>query len=117
MKDIPTCRVFRYRYWTLAKNSGHLNNFAKGQNEQKSKQMNFQPLKVDFYLSNPRKKIDGKLIIHSDRTEFIIDTFNLDNEEPDEIPDKFKNITSESVIESKTFGKERGVTNRSDINQ
>ena len=116
IKDVPDCREFRYRYWVMDKNSEHLNNYAKAQKESnKSDHINFQPLKEDFYLSKPIKKIDGKLIIHKDRVEFITNNFDLTNTVSEEIPEKFKNSSSESKIESKKFGKERGETGRIDI--
>ena len=56
--DKPSCRKFRYRYWTISKDSQHLNAYAKAQlDSDKSNHINFQPLKVDFYLSEPVLKL------------------------------------------------------------
>jgi hypothetical protein len=107
--DDPKCRQFRFTYWTLDKNSEHLDLYAQAQlDSDKSNHINFQPYGVDFYLSLPVMKFTGVLTVHEDRTEFDFDFFDLDNTTPVEIPAKFACKDSESVIQSKNFGKERG---------
>ena len=69
--DKPSCRKFRIRYWTISKDSQHLNAYAKAQlDSDKSNQINFQPLKVDFYLSEPVLKFDGYLTVNENNTSF-----------------------------------------------
>ena len=109
LTDDPSCRQFRIRYWVINKDSAHLNAYAKAQlDSDKSNHINFQPLKVDFYLSEPIKKFDGILTVHDNRTEFNYTYFDIDNKVPEEIPAKFSGFNSESVLESKNFNKERG---------
>ena len=109
LTDDPSCREFRIRYWVINKDSAHLNAYAKAQlDSDKSNHINFQPLKVDFYLSEPIKKFDRILTVHDNRTEFNYTYFDIDNKVPEEIPAKFSGFNSESVLESKNFNKERG---------
>lgn len=109
LTDDASCRQFRLRYWVLPKDSEHLNLYAKAQLESpKSNHINFQPLKVDFYLSNPILKYDGVLTIHENHTEFQFNFFDLNNQTPEEIPAEYAGANSQSVVESKTLGKERG---------
>ena len=65
-------------------------------------------MKVDFYLSRPILKYDGVLTIHEDRTQFEFDFFDLNNQVPEEIPTEYTGANSQSVVESKKLGKERG---------
>lgn len=107
--DDASCREFRIRYWVLPKESKHLNLYAKGQLEsEKSNHINFMPLGRDFYLSLPILKYDGVLTIGKESTIMNFDFFDLTNQTPEEIPEKFKGFDSETLIEKKTFGKERG---------
>lgn len=109
LNDRHDCREFRFTYWTLDKNSEHLDLYAQAQlNSKKSNHINFQPYGVDFYLSRPVMKFTGVLTVHEDRTEFDFDFFDLDNTIPVEIPAEFACKDSKSVVESKKFGKERG---------
>jgi hypothetical protein len=109
LTDDPKCRQFRFTYWTLDKNSEHLNRYAQAQlDSDKSNHINFQPYGVDFYLSGLVMKLSGVLTVHDDRTEFNFDFFDLNNTTPVEIPTKFLDKTSQDVIKSKNFGKERG---------
>jgi len=107
--DDPKCRQFRFTYWTLDKNSEHLDRYAKAQlNSKKSNHINFQPYGVDFYLSLPVLKFTGVLTVHESSTEFDFEYFDLENTTPVEIPEKFANCVSEEVIANKNFNKERG---------
>jgi len=109
LSDDPQCREFRYTYWSLDKDSEHLNLYAQAQlDSDKSNHINFQPYGVDFYLSLPVMKFTGILKVHDDCTEFNFEFFDLDNTTPVDIPSKFAGKDSQSVIESKNFGKERG---------
>ena len=93
----------------IQKISTYLNAYAQAQfDSDKSNHINFQPLKGDFYLSEPIKKFDGILTVHADRTEFNYTYFDLDNQTPEEIPAKFSGLNSQTVLESKNFNKERG---------
>ena len=113
LTDDPSCREFRIRYWVINKDSAHLNAYAKAQlDSDKSNHINFQPLKVDFYLSEPIKKFDGILTVHDNRTEFNYTYFDLDNQTPEEIPEKFSGFNTKNVLESKNFNKERGEVGR-----
>ena len=113
LTDDPSCREFRIRYWTIDKNSQHLNDYAQRQlDSDKSNHINFQPLKVDFYLSKPVKKFDGILTVKDDKTEFNYDYFDLDNQTPEPIPAEYAGLTSHAVLESKKFNKERGEVGR-----
>ena len=109
LTDDPSCRQFRFRYWVISKDSKHLNDYAQAQlDSDKSNHINFQPLKVDFYFSKPVLKFDGILTVKDDKTEFNFDYFDLDNQTPEVIPTKYDGLTSEIVLESKNFNKERG---------
>ena len=111
--DKPSCRKFRYRYWTISKDSQHLNAYAKAQlDSDKSNHINFQPLKVDFYLSEPVLKFDGYLNVNENNTSFDFDYFNLENTIPEKIPARFSSKNSKDVLESKNFNKERGEVGR-----
>lgn len=110
--DNPGCRKFRLRYWTIDKNSEHLNGLAEAQNSQKSKGINFQPLKKDFYLSGPVLKFDGWLTVDADSTIMEFDVFDLSNTTPETIPGKYKGLSSKEIIENKKYGKARGLTTR-----
>ena len=113
LTDDPSCREFRIRYWVIDKNSEHLNAYAQAQlDSDKSNHINFQPLKIDFYLSKPIKKFDGILTVHADRTEFNYTYFDLDNQTPEPIPTEYAGLTSQTVLESKKFNKERGEVGR-----
>ena len=113
LTDDPSCREFRVRYWVINKDSKHLNAYAQAQlDSDKSNHINFQPLKVDFYLSEPMKKFDGILTVHADRTEFNYTYFDLDNKTPEPIPAEYAGLTSQTVLESKKFNKERGEVGR-----
>lgn len=104
-----SCRQFRIRYWTLNKDSMHLNLYAKAQlKSKKSDHINFQPLKVDFWLSRPILKYDGVLTLHDDKTSVTFNYFDPHNQTQEEIPEEFRGLLSEDVIKSKKFGKERG---------
>ena len=107
--DHHSCREFRVRYWVVSKDSQHLNAYAQAQlDSDKSNHINFQPLGVDFYLSLPVKKFDGILTVHENSTEFEFDFFDPDNTTPEQIPSQFAGKTTESVVGSKNFNKERG---------
>lgn len=109
LTDDPKCREFRYTYWTLDKDSEHLDLYAQAQlASKKSNHINFQPYGVDFYLSRPVMKFSGVLKVHDDRTEFDFDFFDLNNTTPVEIPEQFSNCISEEVVANKKFNKERG---------
>lgn len=109
LSDDSKCRQFRFTYWTLDKDSEHLDRYAQAQlDSDKSNHINFQPYGVDFYLSRPVMKFTGVLTVHDDRTEFDFDFFDLNNTTPVDIPDKFVTRDSQSVIEGKNFGKDRG---------
>lgn len=111
--DEPSCRKYRYRYWTIDKDSKHLNAYAKAQfSSKKSNHINFQPLKIDFYLSEPVLKFDGYLTINENNTSFDFNYFNPENTTPEIIPEKFDGKNSEDVLESKKFNKERGKVGR-----
>ena len=113
LTDDPSCREFRIRYWVIDKNSQHLNDYAQRQSDSdKSNHINFQPLKVDFYLSKPVKKFDGILTVKDDKTEFDYDYFDLDNQTPEPIPVEYAGLTSHAVLECKKFNKERGEVGR-----
>lgn len=108
--DLPSCRTFRIRYWVIPKNSIHLNAYAKAQlDSKKSNHINFQPLKKDFYMSGPILKYDGILTVHDKSTEFNFTYFDMDNIEPEKIPREYASLSSEDVLKSKKFGKERGI--------
>jgi hypothetical protein len=112
LTDDPTCREFRFTYWTISKDSKHLNNYAKAQlDSNKSNHVNFQPLKADFYLSEPVMKFSGVLTV-GDSTEFEFDYFDLNNTTPVTIPAGYSHLTSEQLIEKKAFNKSRGVWER-----
>jgi len=107
--DEPSCREFRIRNWVIDKNSRHLNNYASAQLEStKSNHINFQPLKADFYMSEPRLIFDLKLSVLDDKTEVTFHEFNLHPEKAITIPEQFRSLNSDSVIARKSFGKERG---------
>ncbi len=109
LSDDPTCREFRFTYWTISKDSLHLNAYAKAQlDSDKSNHINFQPRKVDFYLSEPVMKFSGVLTVSDNKTEFEFDYFDLNNTTPESIPTEYTNLTSETIIEKKSFNKERG---------
>ena len=109
LTDDPSCRQFRFRYWVVSKDSEHLNDYAQEQlDSDKSNHINFQPLKVDFYFSKPVLKFDGILTVKDDKTEFDFNYFDLDNQTPEEIPEKFSGFNTKNVLESKNFNKERG---------
>jgi len=114
--DLHTCRKFRVRYWIIDKDSEHLNAYARGQyDSEKSNHINFQPLKVDFYLSKPVLIFDGFLTVKSNKTVMEFDYFDLNNKACVEIPAKFKTKTSKKIIEGKNFGKERGDIKRKQL--
>ena len=109
LRDDPSCRQFRFRYWVIAKDSKHLNSYAQAQRDSdKSNHINFQPLKVDFYLSGPVLKFDGVLTVNEGSTSFDFDYFDMDNQTPEKIPAKFAGSNSQFVLESKNFNKDRG---------
>ena len=109
LTDDASCRQFRIRHWVVPKDSKHLNLYAKAQLESpKSNHINFQPLKVDFWLSGPILKYDGVLTIHEDKTEVEFNFFDMDNQVPEEIPAEYAGANSQDVVESKKLGKERG---------
>jgi ribosomal protein L40E len=109
MTDNPSCNQYRIRYWVISKDSKHLNAYAKAQLESnKSNHINFQPLKVDFYLSNPILKFDGVLTVNEGSTSMNFNYFNPENQVSEEIPAEFIDVDSQTVIESKNFNKERG---------
>lgn len=113
LSDDPTCRQFRFTYWTLDKNSDHLDRYAQAQlDSKKSNHINFQPFGVDFYLSKPVMKFTGVLTVQEDHTEFDFDFFDLDNTTPVDVPSKFSGMESQSVVDRKNFGKDRGEWNR-----
>ena len=113
LTDDPSCRLFRFRYWVVSKDSEHLNDYAQEQlDSDKSNHINFQPLKVDFYFSKPVLKFDGILTVKDDKTEFDFNYFDLDNQTPESIPAKYAGLTSKMVLESKNFNKERGEVGR-----
>ena len=134
VKDHPSCREFRVRFWNIAKDSSHLNKYATGQYESpKSNHINFQPLKNDFYLSRPVLIIDGILKINeNDINTFDYNFFDLNNQTPEEIPEEYipeeykkeyrltgevPERLSEEVIQKKKFGKDRGKTSRQSLSK
>ena len=67
----------------------------------KSNHINFQPLSADFYLSGPILIFDGILEILEDSTKFTLSFFDIDNVIPEEIPARYKDISSEEHINKK----------------
>ena len=113
LTDSPSCRKFRIRNWIIDKDSEHLNNYASAQlASKKSNHINFQPLKVDFYLSKPKLVFELTLEVLKTKTKVKFKEFNLDNKEPEKIPDIFKDKKSADVISKKAFGKKRGDVKR-----
>lgn len=109
----PSCRNFRIRNWVIKKDAEHLNNYAKAQyNIAKSDQINFQPLKGDFYLCDPIKLFDLELVIGDNNVKVNVNFFDINNKQPEQRPEKYKNLISENVISAKKFGKERGTVKR-----
>ena len=106
------CREFRFRHWIVEKDSEYLNLYAKKQLESKSKGINFQPLKQDFYFSLPILKYDGVLKVLESKTEFEFTFFDMDNDVPENIPVKYLRKNPKDVIESKNMGKNRGIVER-----
>ena len=112
MEHNAKCREFRFRHWVILKDSKHLNNYAKKQCSSTSKGINFQPLKADFYLSDPILKYDGTLKVGENKTEFDFTFFDMNNKSPVIRPAEYSGIISEQFIGSKNMGKDRGVTTR-----
>lgn len=113
LTDDPKCCQFHIRYWTISKDSKHLNDYAKIQlNSHKSNLINLQPLKKDFYLSQPVKKFGGILTIDDHKTKFDFDYFDVHNQTPETIPAEFACEDSQTVLESKKFNKKRGEVGR-----
>ena len=57
-------------------------------------------------------KFTGVLTVQEDHTEFDFDFFDLDNTTPVDVPSKFSGMESQSVVDRKKFGKDRGEWNR-----
>lgn len=114
MQDDPSCRAFRLRHWVIDPKSKHLTEYARAQCEKSSKSnhINFQPLKQDFYLSAPVLRFDAILDATGQKTQLKWNFFDLENNTPEEIPDKYKGKTTKQILASKKFGKERGQWNR-----
>jgi len=112
IEDDSSCRKFRIRNWKISPDSEHLDNYCKLQNKCKSKHVNFQPLKRDFYLSNPILQLDGILTIREEDTKVKINFYDPNNSISEIIPNKWKGLKSQEVLNSKSFGKRRGSVNR-----
>ena len=111
--DEPSCRKFRIRNWIIKKDSEYLNEYAKAQFESpKSKHINFQPLKADFYLSKPVLIYDGQLTIEKESSTMEFDYFDVNNNTPVDLPVEFVGINIKERLEKKSFGKSRGKTKR-----
>jgi hypothetical protein len=106
----PHCRIFKLRSWYIETKNDYLNEYAFRQNKNKSKNINLQPLKQDFYFSSPCKHLE--VTIDVGNNDITIDYFNINNRIPETIPDEYKNRTMESIMENKKFGKKRGNVNR-----
>ena len=112
--DEPACRSFQVGYWSLDKNSEHFNLYAKAQYEsKKSNTINFMPLRQDFYMSKPVLKFRGILTAHPSTSEIVFEYFNINNTNPEPVPEKYKNCNSKTRVENKLFGKKRGKVSRS----
>ena len=112
IEDDSSCRRFRIRNWKISPDSEHLDNYCKRQNKCKSKGVNFQPLKRDFYLSNPILQLDGILTVRNEDTKMKISFYNPANTLPEDKPEKFKDLVSEEVLSTKKFNKNRGKVSR-----
>lgn len=106
----PHCRIFKLRSWYIEPKNEYLKEYAIRQNENKSKNINLQPLKQDFYFCLPCKHLDATIDVGNNN--IIIDYFNVNNIIPEMIPYEYKNRTMESIMENKKFGKKRGHVSR-----
>ena len=105
----PVCRKFILRSWVIDAKNKYLTTYATHQyNSIKSNHINFMPLGQDFYRSSPCLHL--KATITEDGVE--INYFNTTNTTSEIVPEKFNKKSMEEIMEGKTFGKERGNTNR-----
>jgi rRNA maturation protein Nop10 len=107
----PTCRIFNLRSWFIDTKNEYLTEYANNQVKTTSNNINFQPLKRDFYLSSPCKHLD--VTINAQNNECVINFYDINNNVPEPIPDKYnKEETIQQIMENKKFGKERGYVSR-----
>lgn len=106
----PKCRKFRIRGWTVKKEDKYLNEYIKVAKDAKT--INFQPLKKDFYFSSPCLIYDGMLDLSNKESKFNFNYFKLDNNVPEEMPQKFSSLDREEVLLNKKMGRDRGKLKR-----
>ena len=105
----PSCRSFRLRsYWIPTKDE-YLTEYATRQyNSPKSNGINFLPFNRDFYRSSPRLHLDAII----DTNGVNITYFNPENDVIETGPDRFYELTIKEIMDSKSFGKDRGIVTR-----
>jgi hypothetical protein len=110
--DDADCKQFMFRHWTIKNNCKHLGLYANKQIQGNSNNINFQPLKQDFYMCNPILKYSGILNIENNKTVFDFHYFDMFNKKSEKMPPKYANKNSHDIIENKNIGKDRGVVIR-----
>ena len=102
------CRIFRLRSWYIEVKDEYLTEYATRQNKQKSKGVNFQPKKEDFYRSSPCLHLDATISENGVEINYL----NTENKEPEIGDEKFYKLSIEEIMDKKSFGKERGELSR-----
>ena len=103
-----TCRKFILRSWFVPTKDPYLTAYAKEQFERGGVNLNFMPLGRDFYRSSPCLHLKATITMDS----VTIDYFDTNNTTPEIVPDKYNIKSMEEIMESKNFGKDRGITSR-----
>jgi len=105
----PDCRVFTLRSWFIEAKNEYLTAYAIAQyKSEKSNNINFMTLRQDFYRSSPCLHMKATISLDG----VTIDYFDTNNTTPEIVPDKYNIKSMEEIMESKNFGKDRGITSR-----
>jgi hypothetical protein len=63
-------------------------------------------------MSKPVLKFKGVLTAYPNASEIVFEYFNINNTDPEPVPEKYKNCDYKTRIENKMFGKKRGTLSR-----
>ena len=106
--DDYDCRIFSLKSWCIEVKNEYLTEYATRQNQQKSKGVNFQPKKADFYRCSPCLHLDATI----SKDGVKINYFNTENNEPEIGDKKFYKQSIEEIMSNKKWGKKRGELSR-----